>query len=160
MTETATLPSQLERLLELEPALKDSLPRAQATEQIVTLLSKAAARHGQALDTTALRQALDAAHQIGRLVEADPELAQALKEADSARQATELIERAARRRDVQIGPTGSAARQLSDAELEHAVGGVVLESIVIGGALLGVTALGAFYTGAAVMGIIALVKGR
>lgn len=139
MTQTTTLSSQLERLLELEPALKISLSETQNAEQIVAHLTAAAARHQLPLDADALRQALDAMHQIGRLVEADPELAQDLKEAGSARQASELIQRAARRHDVQIGQAGSATRELSDAELEHASGGILLESILAGGLILGLT---------------------
>ncbi len=155
MTDPAatTLSTQLQRVFEVEPGLKQALHPGQDIAEITGTLADAAQRHGLPLDTQALRQWLDVMRQIGQLVESDRALRQGLEAAQSATQAAELIQRAARRQGLALeAPAprpGAGVRELADAELEPAVGGLMLTvaSIVVGSVV--VTAAGGLVLSAA-----------
>lgn len=141
MSETlaATVGAQLQRLLTAEPELAQRLQPEHETVQVVSALADAAQRLGLPLDADALQRSMDALRQIGQLIEVDPELRQALEGASSTGQALALIQRAAQQKgvvlDIPAQQTPHAGvRELADAELEPAVGGVLLT--------LGVVALG------------------
>ncbi len=142
MSDATSLPVQLQRLLEAEPELKQTLQPQHDTAQIVAALADAAGRHGLPLDTVRLPQAIEAMRQIGQLVQADPALQQDLQSAQSARQAAELIQRAARQKglmlDAQDQRGATTVRELDDAELEHAAGGelITLSLLLLGGAAI------------------------
>lgn len=138
-TFSTTVAAQLQRLLAAEPELAKLLQPESETAQVVSALADAARRHGLPLDVDALQRSLDALRQIGQLIEADPALKQDLETASSTGQALALIQRAARQKGVMLDIPAqqrphAGARELADAELEPAVGGVLLT--------LGVCALG------------------
>jgi hypothetical protein len=145
MTDTNTLTVQLQNLLEVEPDLQHTLLSEQDAAQTAAALVNAAQRHGLTLDAEALQQAIDGMRHVKQLVQADPALQQDLAATKSAREASELIQRAAQRQGMALD--ASAVRELDDAELEQAVGGDLIFL-----ALLGVGVVSSVAGGVAVVG--------
>jgi hypothetical protein len=155
MTDTATktLTIQLQNLLEAEPGLQQTLLSEQDAAQTAAVLVNAAQRHGLPLDADALQQAIDGIRRVKQLAQADPALQQDLAATKSAREASEVIQRAAQRQGVRLQAPGTqegaALRDLDDAELEQAVGGDLIFLALLGVGVVSSVALGAVGVGGA-----------